>query len=247
MQSLAGKAALITGAARRLGRAIAETLARQGVHIVLHYHRSGSEAERLASAVRGHNVNAWVLAADLASPQEAEALVARAVEAAGPIDFLVNNAAVFPAGRLRDCSPEDLDAAIAVNAVAPFLVGRRFAAQGRPAAIVNLLDARIVDYDTEHVAYHLSKRLLFSLTRLMAIEFAPAIRVNAVAPGLILPPHGEDERYLDGLAATNPLNRHGDPDDVAAAVCFLLESDFITGQVIFVDGGRRLRGDTYGC
>jgi len=96
------------------------------------------------------------------------------------------------------------------------------------------------------VAYHLSKRMLFALTRMMALEFAPRIRVNAVAPGLIIPPPGQDESFLQRLASTNPLGRHGDPADVADAVLYLVGAGFVTGQVIYVDGGRHMRGAVYG-
>jgi NAD(P)-dependent dehydrogenase (short-subunit alcohol dehydrogenase family) len=242
VEQLSGKTALVTGAAKRIGRAIALALSKQGVRLVLHYHTSSDLAKELAGEVGGLTAGA-----DLASPDEAEALVERAIELAGPIDFLVNNASVFPEGRLMDFSPAALAQAININALAPFLIARRFAAQQRPGAIVNLLDARIADYDREHVPYHLSKRMLFSLTRMMALEFAPSIRVNAVAPGLILPPEGQDDAYLAALAATNPLNRCGNTDGVADAVVFLLKSDFITGEVLFVDGGRHLKGSLYGC
>ncbi|MFW6158915.1 MAG: SDR family oxidoreductase, partial [Planctomycetota bacterium] len=119
-------------------------------------------------------------------------------------------------------------------------------AQGRDGAIVNFLDTRVVAYDREHVAYHLSKRMLFSLTRMMALEFAPAVRVNAVAPGLILPPPGRDRAYLERLKSSNPLNRVGTLGQVTEAVLFLLGNEFVTGQVVFVDGGQHMNGRTYG-
>jgi NAD(P)-dependent dehydrogenase (short-subunit alcohol dehydrogenase family) len=124
-------------------------------------------------------------------------------------------------------------------------LSRRLAAQKRAGSIVNLLDARMLDYDRQHLSYHLSKRALWDLTRIGAIEFAPLIRVNAVAPGLVLPPTGKDTEYLEKLKHTNLLNRYGSPEDVARAVLFLIESPFITGQVIFVDGGRHMRGRVY--
>ena len=133
-----------------------------------------------------------------------------------------------------------------INAWAPFVLGRALARERRGGCIVNLLDSRITDYDAEHAAYHLSKRMLATLTRMMALEFAPRVRVNAVAPGLILPPPGEDDGYLERLKRTNPLERHGEPADVAEAVLFLARSLFVTGQTIFVDGGRHMRGAVYG-
>lgn len=243
---LEGKTALITGASKRIGRAVALAIARHGVNTVLHYRSSDQEAEALARELRSLGVDAWRLQADLAQPNEAEALFARAVDEAGRLDYLVNCAGVFPRGRLMDFAPEDLYGNLEVNAIAPLLLARGFAVQGREGAIVNFLDTRIVAYDREHVPYHLSKRMLFALTRMMAIEFAPDIRVNAVAPGLILPPEGEDETYLQRLAKTNPLNRYGALEGVAETVVFLLRSTFITGQVVFVDGGRHLTENVYG-
>jgi len=244
--NLAGRTALVTGAAKRLGRATALALAREGADVVVHYGRSGAEAEAAAEEIRRLGRRAWTVRADLSDPAQAAGLVAGACEQAGPLDILVNSASIFPDGRLTDVSAEELALNVQVNAMAPLALGRAFAAQGRRGDIVNFLDARITDYDRDHAAYHLSKRMLADLTRMMALEFAPAVTVNAVAPGLILPPAGEDESYLDRLASTNPLGRHGDAEDVTRAVLFLLASDFVTGQVIFVDGGRHMRGRMYG-
>jgi len=169
----------------------------------------------------------------------------RAVELAGPVDILVNNASIFPADTITQVDPREIHSNMQIHAITPLLLSRALAAQGREGHIVNMLDARIVDYDRRHAAYHLSKRTLFTLTRMLALELAPRVVVNAVAPGLILPPTGEDESYLEKMARTNPMHKHGCPQDVAEAVLFLLKSDFITGQVIFVDGGRHIRGCTY--
>jgi len=246
LSSLAGKTALVTGSARRLGRATVLALAEQGADVVVHYHRSREAAEETAESVRQSGVRAWTVCADLSDSQQSQALLARAVERAGPIDFLVNNASIFEPGRLRTFSADDLARNVQVNALAPLDLARSFAAQDRAGAIVHFLDAKVVTYDTANVAYHLSKRMLFSLMRMMALEFAPAVRVNAVAPGAILPPPGKDEAHLRALASMNPLNRVGDPEAITDAVLFLLRSEFITGQVIFVDGGYHLRGRTYG-
>ena len=110
---------------------------------------------------------------------------------------------------------------------------------------MNMLDCRIVDYDKQHVAYHLSKQMLYQTTRLLALELAPGIRVNGVAPGLILPPSGEEAAFLEARKQTNPLYRVGSESDVVDAVRLLISNEFITGQVIFVDGGRHLRGSVY--
>ncbi len=240
---LRGRTALVTGGARRIGRAIALALGRAGVNVIVHYGHSAREAEDTANEIRAMGVRVWTLRADLNSTAEAEGLFARAAEA---IDILVNNASIFPQGRITDVTAENLAENMRVNAFAPLALSRAFAAQGRPGHILNLLDARIADYDREHAAYHLSKRTLFALTRMMAVEFAPLVAVNAIAPGLILPPPGESDAYLERLAHTNPLQRHGSVEEVAEAALFLLSSEFITGQVLFIDGGRFLDGNMYG-
>ena len=244
--SLADRTSLVTGAAARLGRAIALALARNGSNVVVHYNRSGQAANETAEQVRAEGVKCWTVQADLADSSAAASLFTRALELAGPIEVLVNSASVFPTGRVLDTTSEDIARSVQIHAAAPLLLGQAMAAQQRPGHIVNILDSRITDYDREHAAYHLGKRMLFTLTRMLAIELSPDIAVNAVAPGLILPPPGENEEHLTRMSGTNPMNRHGDPKDVADAVLYLLKSSFVSGQVIFVDGGRHLRGSVYG-
>jgi len=244
--ALKGQTALITGAANRLGRAIAIALADQGVNVVIHHRESVEEAKETAGRVAQTGANAWTLRADLSTPEGAETLVPRAIELAGSIDILINNASVFALSQLMTFTVEEFLDNVRINALAPTLIARRFVQETQQGAIVNMLDCRITDYDAEHAAYHASKRMLFTLTRMMALEFAPNFQVNAIAPGLILPPEGKDESYLEQLASSNPLNRYGDAGEVTRAVLFLLQSRFITGQVIFLDGGRHMRGSVYG-
>lgn len=241
LDSLQGQTALVTGAAQRLGRAISLALAEAGVNVVIHYHRSADEAEALRRELEVLGVGAWTVVADLGRPEEYQTLVTRALAAAGTLDILVNNASIFPRATLADVSWNDLLASLEVNAWAPFVLSREFHQHVGHGAIINLLDTRVQGYDWAHVAYILSKHALAVLTRMTALEYAPAIRVNAVAPGLILPPPGQDESYLQRLHDTVPLKRHGSAADIAAAVRFLLQSDFVTGQVLFVDGGRHLK------
>lgn len=242
-RSLSGETALITGGAKRIGKAVAGALAGEGVNIALHYHTSSQAAASVCAELRELGVEAWPVQADLSSPQQAESLLEQAVCAAGPIHILVNNASLFDPSSLCDVGLEQVSANTAVNAWAPFALSRAMAAQGVRGHIVNLLDTRLVGYDFTHVAYILSKHMLGILTRMTALEYAPLISVNAVSPGLILPPPGEDLEYLRQRAESLPLKRHGDAEDIVAAVMFLLESTFTTGQVIHVDGGRHLRGD----
>ncbi len=240
-----GGAALVTGGAKRLGRSIALALAREGLDVVVHYGESRDAAALVCDEIESLGARAWNVQADLARRSETEAMFAEAARMSGGVDVLINNASIFPQSHVMDFSEEDLLRNLQINALAPLWLSRAFAAQGRDGSIINLLDSRISGPDDMHAAYHLSKRTLFTLTRMMAREFAPHIRVNGVAPGLVLPPEGKDEAYLSDLSRQIPLQRHGTAEDVAAAVVFLVTSMFITGQVIFVDGGRHLEGNMY--
>ncbi len=231
----------MTGAARRIGRAVSLELGSRGANVVVHHSRSADAAASLVAELQALGVRAHSLQADLAVPEEAEDLVARVEERAGRIDALVNNASIFEPEALDAAALERLVRDVKVNAWAPFALTRALARRSARGQVVNLLDARVAGLDLAHAGYFLSKHLLAVITRMTALAFAPRLCVNAVAPGLILPPRGEDEGYLARLARRLPLERHGGPEDVARAVVFLLESDFITGQVLFVDGGQHLR------
>jgi NAD(P)-dependent dehydrogenase (short-subunit alcohol dehydrogenase family) len=243
---LKGKCALVTGGTKRLGKAICLALAEKGVNLLVHYNTSRAEADDFCKELRGLGVNALSLVADLSKKADYETLVERANRAAGPIDILVNNASIFPSGTLLTMNEDNFIANLTVNAFAPLVISRAFAAQSENGVVINMLDARIVEYDRAHAAYHASKRMLATLTRMTALEFAPRVRVNAVAPGLILPPEGEEEAYFTARVRDVPLERHGGVQDVTRAVLFLIESSFVTGEIVFVDGGQRMKGDVYG-
>ncbi len=236
-----GMIALITGAAKRIGRQIAIALAEEGANIVVHYRTSVREAEELCSQLAEYHVLSWPIKADFDNPQEYEALIKRSVETAGGLDILINSASTFFPNTLKDLDFESLLKGIKVNAWTPFVLIRDFARTVGEGKVVNVLDTKIIGYDRSHVGYILGKHALYTLTRMAAIEFAPHITVNGVAPGLILPPPGKDEDYLNWLATRVPLKKHGKASDIADAVIYLLRSDFITGQVIYVDGGRHLK------
>ena len=246
-QKLKGKVALVTGASKRVGRAIAIALAEEGVHIVAHDHRAQeTETKRVCDEVADCGAKAWRVMADLEKPEEYESLVLQARNAAGALDILINNASIFLPSTVLDTGFNDLMRHVHVNAWTPFVLSREFARLASRGKIINLLDAHITGRDQTHMAYLLSKQMLASLTKVCALEFAPEVTVNGIAPGLILPPAGKDETYLDKLAEKVPLRKHGGPQDIADAVIYLLKSDYVTGQIIYVDGGRRLLEDGHG-
>jgi len=241
------KTLLVTGGAKRIGRGIALAAAALGYDVAVHYRTGKAAATETAEAIRALGQRAVTVAGDLAVPESADAVAKEAIAALGPLTLLVNNASIFRTSTLMAFDLAELDSEIRVNAFSPLVLSRAFAAKAPPgAAVVNLLDSRMNAYDQTHVAYHLSKRMLYDITRMLALELAPDVRVNGVAPGLILPPAGEDADYLERNRKENPLHRHGSVAEIADAVMFLAESPFITGQVIFVDGGRHLLSSVYG-
>jgi pteridine reductase len=246
MTELNGKTALITGAAKRIGRQIALVLAQADVNTILHYRSSENSVQQLKNQIEKQGVKSWLLKADFSKQEEVENLVQKARELTPDIEFLINSASVFSNDTLMELTFDKLKENILVNAYAPYVISREFFRQCGSGHIINLLDTRITDYDRNHIAYHLSKRMLFSLTRMMSVEFAPSVLVNGVAPGLILPPEGKDESYLEMMKHTNPLDTRGSINEVTSAVMFLLKSRFITGQVIFIDGGQHLNSQFYG-
>jgi pteridine reductase len=242
---LKGKTAFVTGAAKRLGKAVALALAGQGCNVVVHFNRSSLHADTLCDEIRQAGVSVWPVQCDFSNPVDVESVFQTVLSQAGPVDILINNASVFHEDTLQQATSQSICDNLQIHAVAPLVLARAMARQGRPGHIINMLDTRVTVYDRLHVSYHISKRVLLTLTRMLAVELAPNIAVNAVAPGLILPPEGKDESYLENLSSTNPLNRHGDPSDVVEAILFLLRSRFITGQVIYVDGGYHMKGHMY--
>lgn len=239
-KDLHGKTALVTGGGRRIGKAIALALADAGAAIAVHYPGSPEETEELKGELDRLNTRSWYLKADFENEEECRTLIGRTLEAAGSLDILVNSASIFLPGTLMETGLDNVMRHLRVNSWAPFVLSREFARLVGRGRIVNLLDTRISGYDFSHVAYILSKYLLSHLTAMTALAFAPEITVNGVAPGLILPPPGRDESYLEHLSPAVPLKRHGSAGDVAEAVLYLVTSDFITGHVIYVDGGRHL-------
>jgi len=238
---LRGATALVTGAAHRVGRAIALGLAGAGSNVALHFHSSGAVAASTADEIRALGVKVATIAGDLG---EDPAAVFAACGKLAPVRILVNNAAVFPADRLTDVTATAWERTLAVNLTGPVFLTQAFARalpEGVDGAVVNVTDWRTLRPYPDHFSYVVAKGGLDTFTRAAAEALAPRIRVNAVALGAILPPSGKDSAYLKELAQEIPLRRVGGTDPVVAAVLSLLGNDFVTGEILRVDGGAHLR------
>jgi pteridine reductase len=242
--TLKGRTAVVTGGAIRIGRAIAIELGRRGARVGIHFGSSEAEAVGTADIIRERDGTAEVIQADFSEPVRAASTVfEHAARAFGEVDILINNAAIFEHGTLSTTDEEHWDRHFDINLKAPFFLSQAFAQQLEHAAradIINITDWRTIRPGTDHAAYTLTKSALSTLTRILAQELAPRTQVNAVALGAILPPPGVPESYLTDLANRIPLRRTGGPQDVADAVVYLLESQFVTGQVITLSGGQEL-------
>lgn len=230
---LSGKTALVTGGARRVGRAIVEELARAGCRVVIHYNGSGDDARALAAALGGA---ARLAQADLRD----RAAAARLVADAGALDILVNSAAGYARTPLATLGDDAWDDLIDLNLAAPMRLMRE-AARAGVASIVNIVDVAAWQPWANWSAYATSKAALLHLSRCLAVELAPRTRVNCVAPGTVIFPDDWDAERRQKQLAKVPLSRAGEPADVARAVRFLCEEDYLTGACIPVDGGAGLR------
>ncbi|MDR3473793.1 MAG: SDR family oxidoreductase [Devosia sp.] len=236
-------AALITGAADRVGATIAATLAAAGWSVVVHYRASGEKAEATAAAIRAAGGKAATVQADLANRPQRSALIAAAAKPFGPLTLLVNNASAFERDSVVDLAEDIWDAHFAVHVEAPAFLARDFAAQlpqGVAGNIVNIIDARVLDLSPAYFSYTLSKAALWTMTRTLAQSLAPRIRVNAIAPGPTLPPPGVSPEGYRKRQAELPLGRSGTPDEIAQGVLMILAAGAMTGQMIALDGGEHI-------
>ncbi len=237
------RTALVTGAGKRLGRAIALALAEAGYAVAVHYGEGAADADALVTEITGGGGRAVALAADLAKEDEVAGLIGRAAEALGPLDVLVNNASVFERDEALDATRESWDRHMEINLRAPFVLAQGLARQlpkGAAGNIVNILDQRVENLTPHFVSYTLSKSGLWTLTRTLALALAPDIRVNAVGPGPVLPSPRQSQAQFDAQARATPLGRAVTPKEIADAVVFLLAAPSVTGQMIAVDGGQHL-------
>ncbi|MDF2698070.1 MAG: short-chain dehydrogenase/reductase [Labilithrix sp.] len=236
------RVALVTGGAVRIGRAIALGLARAGYDLAVTYHASQAAAREVESEVRASGRLCELVHADLSEPRAAPSVIESVRGAYGRLDLLVNSAASFEAKPLLDIDAEAWDAVMDLNARAPHLLVRAAAELLRASHgnVVNITDLAAFQPWTERPHHAVSKAALAHLTRIQARVLAPDVRVNAVAPGAVLPPDDFPEARRRTLAAATPLARLGTPDDVVRAVLYLSNAPFVTGEVLVVDGGRML-------
>lgn len=243
--STSPKTALVTGAAKRLGRVTALALARRGWDVAVHYGQSEGDALEVVAEIAALGRRAVALQCDLADEQAVRALLGRAIDALGPVSCVVNNASLFDYDSAEDFSFARLDRHMHANLGAPILLARALHAatpDGGQAVVINLLDQKLFNLNPDYLSYTLSKAGLHSATTMLAQQLAPKLRVVGVAPGISLPSGGQTEAEFERAHRISPLGRSSTADDIAAAVCFCAESPAITGTTLLVDGGQHLLG-----
>jgi len=236
--------ALVTGGGVRVGAAIALALAAEGFDLALHYNRSQKPAADLAARIESTGRRVTLIQADLATPQGCESVA----EAAGEIDVLVNNAAIYSAVPIAEITPQQWDTMLAINCRAPFLLTQGLLPALRRSAlpggglVINIGDIGGERPVPGYTHYSVSKAGILMLTKAMALELAPEVRVNAISPGTVIAPEDFTEQALSAIRQTIPAGRFGSGEDIARTAVFLVRSPYITGQIIAVDGGRSIGG-----
>lgn len=238
-----GRSAIVTGGGHRVGKAIAVALAAAGANVFIHYNRSSEAAEETARELESLGVKAGIGAADLSDPSLAPRLIDMAIDLLGPISILVNSASGFATDTAQDVTLEGWRKTQDLTLTTPVMLTQAFAAalpEDLDGSVVNITDAKTETPYRSHFSYVVAKGGLDAFTRAAAIGLAPRVRVNAVALGVVLAPPGEDEAYANQLASRLPLQKVGGTFPVAAAAIVLIENDFVTGEILRVDGGGHL-------
>jgi pteridine reductase len=241
MQGILKNAALVTGGAKRLGAGIALDLARSGWDIALHYNSSGKEAEESCDQIRSLGRSCSLFGGDLRDEKFLTELMTAAFSDFPHLNLLVNSASSFIRSDIGHTNAKIFDELVSVNFRAPFLLTKEFARFCKKGNIINIIDTKISNVQTAYSAYILSRSAVSGLTRLAAAEFSPGIRCNAICPGFILPADTDSDEYIKKLEARNYLEKRGSVKNITSAVKFLIENDFVTGEVIYVDGGENLK------
>jgi len=238
-----GRVALVTGGARRVGRALVQALADRGARVAVHHHDSPEDAATLISALTARGIEAAAFRSDLRQPDSPAQLIADVASHFGSLDILVNSAAIMVRSPLDEITAESWDDTFALNLRAPFFCARAAAhAMGeRGGVIVNLADLAGIEAWPAYAAHGISKAGVIHMTRVLARILAPRVRVNAIAPGAVLLPEHWSAEDAAHLVRTTPLGRIGSPEDVAHAMLYLIEADYVTGDLVIVDGGRHIR------
>lgn len=237
----AAPVALVTGAGQRVGRVIALALAERGFRVAVHYNQSRAGAEATVGEIREMGAEAFPVQSDLRRPEAPDSLVAAVKAQFGALHVLVNSAAGMERTSLGSISPAQFDAIIALNLRAPFLLAQAASREMQEGAIINIADHMAEEPWADYSVHGVSKAGVIAMTRHLAAALAPHIRVNAVAPGFVLAPEGYGAVAQARFANETPLGRLGSPEDVAHAVLYLLDAGYVTGETLFVDGGRRVR------
>ena len=233
--------ALITGGSDRIGKAVAIHLAKQGYHLVLHYNSAKEKAENLQIHIEStYKVKVELLQINFLKENDFDRIFEDFKKKNITIEVLVNCASDFIPSSFNERGSELFDKEMTINLKIPYLLTKAFARVFGKGNIINFVDTKVAKNKTVHLDYILSKKLLKDFTKISAVELAPNIRVNAIAPGLILPPEGKDESYLLNLAKDIPLKTIGNLDEILKAFQFILDSYFFTGQILYIDGGEHL-------
>ena len=236
---------LVTGGAHRLGRSLALALAASGARLVIHYHKSAMQARELQRQMQEQDFDCVLTSCDLSDHTQTENWIDRLIQEMGSLDLVINSASSYTRDNYNNLNMASLTASMEVHTLSPLIIIRRMYNQDCKSVAVNILDTRVKTLDPHHASYHLGKLGLHTLTRELAVLLAPKMRINAVAPGLITPPAGENASWLERNRETSPLQTHGNSQDVTDAVLYLASANFVTGQVIYVDGGRHLLGGNH--
>ena len=233
--------ALITGGSDRIGKAVAIHLAKEGYHLVLHYNSAKEKAENLQMHIEStYKVKVELLQINFLKENDFDRIFEDFKRKSIAIEVLVNCASDFIPSSFNERGSELFDKEMTINLKIPYLLTKAFAGVFGKGNIINFVDTKVAKNKTVHLDYILSKKLLKDFTKISAVELAPNIRVNAIAPGLILPPEGKDESYLLNLAKDIPLKTIGNLDEILKAFQFILDSYFFTGQILYIDGGEHL-------